>query len=62
MVRLQIDAPAALSPRKEPVTYREEAVWATQLVAMPWSREKSNPGRQARSLVTIPTELFKYVT
>jgi hypothetical protein len=61
----QIHAPTALHPGiYPPVPIRQEAGWAQQPVWTLWRgkvycpRRDSKPGRLARSLVGIPTELL----
>jgi len=57
----QLHAPAAFSPgKKKPVPTGQKAEWAPEPVWIRWRREKdtfpcwkSNPGRTARSLLTI---------
>jgi hypothetical protein len=63
----QLHAPAALPPRKEPpIPIRQEAGWAPEagLDAVEQRKiccscQELNPGRPARSLVAIPTELTR---
>jgi len=64
----QLHAPAFLLPGKErPVPVRFEAGWAAEPVWKRWRREENGPcrefdtGRPARSLVTILTELSRFL-